>query len=121
MNSKAVIAVVAVAIIAAAGILYLMSSDDVSIGKNSGNVSITVSNMYTADIPVKVYVDGELVQDGTAGRMSFISAYKKVSWDGGDSHSVTVKVTYKVSGKDKEQTRNVMLTKNQTQIVQITL
>ena len=123
MNGKAMIAVVAVAIIAIAGAVYLMNSDNGGsvIGKNTGSVSITASNMYLSDIPVKIYVDGELVQDTIAGKMSFASANKKVSWSNGDTHNVTVKVTYKVNGQDKEQTRNVMLTKNQTQIVQITL
>lgn len=123
MNSKAILAIVAVAIIAIAGAVYFMNSDNggSGIGKNTGGVSITVSNMYTADIPVKIYVDGDLVQDSTAGRMSFVSASKKVSWSGDDTHSITVKVTYKVNGQNKEINRNVMLTKNQNQIVQITL
>ena len=123
MNGKAMIAIVAVAIIAIAGAVYFMNSDNGGsiIGKNTGGVSITVSNMYTSDIPVKIYVDGELVQDTVAGKMSFASANKKVSWSGGDTHNITVKVTYKVNGQNKEISRNVTLTKNQNQIVQISL
>lgn len=115
-----IIIVVVGAVVAIAAAFMINNSDND--GKNSGEVLVTVSSMYIGSVDAKVYIDGELVQDTTIGPMSFTSANKKVFWnDSSEKHSVTVKVVYKVNGKENVKTQNVMVTKNQRQTTQIIL
>lgn len=120
MNGKAIIAIVLVVLIAVGGTVYFLTSDDSpsKSGKNTATVNVTVSNMGISTVPVKIYIDGELVQDTQIGAMGYIGVNKKVSWSGGDTHTVKVKVVY---GKDQVQNRSVMVTKGQSQIVQINI
>ncbi|MDY0236746.1 MAG: hypothetical protein RBR71_12035 [Gudongella sp.] len=118
-TSIVIVVVVALVTIAVAAFMINNSDND---GKNSGEVLVTVSSMYIGSVDAMVYIDGELVQDTTIGPMSFTSANKKVSWnDSSEKHSVTVKVVYKVNGKENVKTQNVMVTKNQRQTTQIIL
>jgi len=120
--NRGIVILLVLAAIAAVGIgYYVMNDGDIGETKNTGGVTVTVSNMSIGSIPVKVYIDGDLRQDTTVGPMSFTSADKKVSWKGGDTHSVTVKVTYKSGGQDKVKEQNVLLTNGRNQMVQITL
>lgn len=120
--NKGVAIIILVAAIAAVGVgYYVMSNDGIGESKSTGGVTVTVSNMYTGSVPVKVYIDGELRQDTTVGPMGFTSADKKVSWKGGDTHSIDVKVTYKVNGQEKFKEQKVLLTDGRNQLVQIML
>ena len=120
-KGTAILIVVIVAVVAIAAAAFIMNNNENS-GKNSGEVLVTVSSMYIGSVDAKVYIDGELVQDTTIGPMSYTSANKKVTWDdSSDKHSVTVKVVYKVNGKENVKTQNVMVTKNQRQTTQIIL
>lgn len=122
MNGKAIIAIAATVLIVLGGAAFLVYELSDGPGeKYSGSVSITVSNMRSSTVPVKIYVDDDLVQSTQIGPMDYTSAHKDVKWSGSEKHSVTVEVVYKVNGIEKVREKSVILTEDRIQVVQISI
>jgi hypothetical protein len=124
MNVGTKIGIVAVvAIIAIAGAVYFLNSDQGNNDKNHGQIVVTVSNMNIGgSIPVKIYIDSELVQDTSVSSMGYTSGSKKVSWaKSEDRHSFGVNVVYIKNGVQKTETRNVMVESGRSQLVSISI
>ena len=123
-GSKAVIAVL-ILVVAALGAYVFVSNggmDNITHDKNSGTVVVSVTNTYLSTMPVKIYIDGELVQDTSLGPMTGGSGTKKVTWGGSEQyHSVSVKVVYGSGSSEKTQSKNVTVAKGGNQVVTIML
>lgn len=119
-GAKIAIVILIAALVATGGIYFAQNNDD-SHGKNSGNVLVSVTNTYITSVPVKIYIDGDLVQDTTLSPMGGGSGQKKVSWSSGDRYTVTVKVVYKPGSVEQTVTRQAILNDGGTQLVSISL